>query len=46
VAFGAFVIGFQNDDLTVFDEISDFAILNNMPGQFYPGNTNTWQQVA
>jgi len=34
VAFGAFVIGFQNDDLTVFDEISDFTVQNNMPGQF------------
>jgi radical SAM superfamily enzyme YgiQ (UPF0313 family) len=34
VAFGAFVIGFQNDDLAVFDEISDFTIENKMPGQF------------
>jgi radical SAM superfamily enzyme YgiQ (UPF0313 family) len=34
VAFGAFVAGFQNDDLAVFDEIGDFAIQNNMPGQF------------
>ncbi len=34
VAFGAFVIGFKNDDLTVFDEIGDFTIQNNMPGQF------------
>jgi radical SAM superfamily enzyme YgiQ (UPF0313 family) len=34
VAFGAFVVGFQNDDLAVFDEISDFTIQNNMPGQF------------
>jgi hypothetical protein len=34
VAFGAFVIGFNNDDLTVFDEIGEFAVQNNMPGQF------------
>lgn len=34
VAFGAFVVGFQNDDLTVFNEIGDFTIQNNMPGQF------------
>jgi radical SAM superfamily enzyme YgiQ (UPF0313 family) len=34
VAFGAFVVGFQNDDLTVFNEISNFTIQNNMPGQF------------
>ena len=34
VAFGAFVAGFQNDDLNVFKEIGEFAIQNNMPGQF------------
>lgn len=34
VAFGAFVIGFSNDDLSVFDEISEFTIANHMPGQF------------
>ncbi len=34
VAFGAFVVGFENDDLDVFDEIGDFTIRNNMPGQF------------
>jgi radical SAM superfamily enzyme YgiQ (UPF0313 family) len=34
VAFGAFIIGFSKDDLTVFNEISDFAIMNNMPAQF------------
>jgi radical SAM superfamily enzyme YgiQ (UPF0313 family) len=34
VAFGAFIIGFSKDDLTVFNEISDFTIMNNMPAQF------------
>jgi radical SAM superfamily enzyme YgiQ (UPF0313 family) len=34
VAFGAFVIGFQNDDSKTFEEIRDFTIENNMPGQF------------
>jgi radical SAM superfamily enzyme YgiQ (UPF0313 family) len=34
VAFGAFVTGFQNDDLEVFNEIAEFTIQNNMPGQF------------
>jgi radical SAM superfamily enzyme YgiQ (UPF0313 family) len=34
VAFGAFVMGFHNDDLHSFEEIRDFVINNNMPGQF------------
>jgi radical SAM superfamily enzyme YgiQ (UPF0313 family) len=34
VAFGAFVVGFQKDDLNVFEEIRDFVVSNNMPGQF------------
>ena len=34
VAFGAFVIGFQNDDLFTFEEIKEFTIQNNIPGQF------------
>ena len=34
VAFGAFVIGFQNDDLSTFEEIKEFTIQNNIPGQF------------
>lgn len=44
VAFGAFVIGFQHDDLSTFDEIRDFTVQNHMPGQFtlatpIPGST-------
>jgi radical SAM superfamily enzyme YgiQ (UPF0313 family) len=44
VAFGAFVIGFQHDDLSTFDEIRDFAVQNHIPGQFtlatpIPGST-------
>ena len=34
VAFGAFVFGFRNDDLSTFDEIREFTIRNNIPGQF------------
>jgi len=44
VAFGAFVIGFQHDDLSTFDELRDFTVQNRMPGQFtlatpIPGST-------
>ena len=34
VAFGAFVAGFDNDDADTFNEIKEFAIRNNIPGQF------------
>lgn len=34
VAFGAFVIGFKNDNLSTFKSIKDFVIQNNIPGQF------------
>ncbi len=34
VAFGAFVIGFKNDNPSTFGIIRDFVIQNNMPGQF------------
>jgi radical SAM superfamily enzyme YgiQ (UPF0313 family) len=34
IAFGAFVIGFNNDDLSIFKKIRDFAHLNYIPGQF------------
>jgi radical SAM superfamily enzyme YgiQ (UPF0313 family) len=34
VAFGAFVAGFDNDDMKTFEEIRDFALRNYIPGQF------------
>ena len=34
VAFGAFTIGFDNDDINTFKQIKEFAIKNNIPGQF------------
>ena len=34
VVFGAFVIGFKNDNVKTFENIKDFVIENNIPGQF------------
>jgi radical SAM superfamily enzyme YgiQ (UPF0313 family) len=34
VAFGAFTIGFDNDDTGTFEHIREFAVKNNIPGQF------------
>jgi radical SAM superfamily enzyme YgiQ (UPF0313 family) len=34
VVFGAFAIGFDNDDPGTFKKIKDFAVNNNIPGQF------------
>jgi len=34
VVFGAFVIGFENDDLSTFNNIKEFVIKNFIPGQF------------
>jgi len=34
VVFGAFVIGFENDNLSTFESILDFILKNNIPGQF------------
>lgn len=34
VVFGAFVIGFENDNLSTFDHIHDFVIENKIPAQF------------
>jgi radical SAM superfamily enzyme YgiQ (UPF0313 family) len=34
IAFGAFVIGFEHDDLDSFDRIKEFTLQNNIPGQF------------
>ena len=34
VVFGAFIIGFINDSLSTYENIRDFVIQNNIPGQF------------
>jgi len=34
VVFGAFVIGFKSDNLNSFQHVRDFALKNNIPGQF------------
>jgi radical SAM superfamily enzyme YgiQ (UPF0313 family) len=34
VVFGAFIIGFKNDNLSTFEQIKNFVIQNNIPGQF------------
>lgn len=34
VVFGAFVIGFDNDDLSTFQNIREFVLKHNIPGQF------------
>jgi radical SAM superfamily enzyme YgiQ (UPF0313 family) len=34
VVFGAFIIGFENDTLSTFDDICDFVTKNKIPAQF------------
>ncbi len=34
VVFGAFVVGFEHDDLSTFNNIRDFVLKNHIPGQF------------
>jgi radical SAM superfamily enzyme YgiQ (UPF0313 family) len=34
VVFGAFVIGFKDDDMTTFENVRNFVLQNNIPGQF------------
>jgi radical SAM superfamily enzyme YgiQ (UPF0313 family) len=34
VVFGAFVIGFRNDNLSTFENIRNFVLQNHIPGQF------------